>query len=141
MDRKDFLASIGLSAAALALLNCAGCAKSSNPPSADTTGPTSIDFSLDLSTAAHSALTINGGYLISNGVIAARTQSATYIAVQRSCTHESFGLVYQGSANRFYCANHGATFAESGTVTNGPASGALTTYHTQLTGTTLRIYS
>lgn len=141
MDRKDFLASIGLSAATFALINCAGCAKSSNSPSGDTAGPTGIDFTLDLALSANSALTNNGGYLVSNGVIVARTSTGTYVAAQRSCTHESYGLIYQGSVNRFYCANHGATFSETGNVSNGPASRPLTTYHTQLSGTSLRIYS
>ncbi|MBE9601681.1 ubiquinol-cytochrome c reductase iron-sulfur subunit [Pedobacter sp. MC2016-24] len=141
MDRKGFLASIGLSAATFALINCIGCSKSSSSPSSDTSGPTGVDFTLDLSSSANAALASNGGYLVSNGVIIARTVSGTYVAVQRSCTHESYSLIYQGSANRFYCANHGATFSESGTVTNGPASRSLTTYHTQLTGTSLRIYS
>lgn len=141
MDRKDFLASIGLSAATFALINCTGCAKSSNSPSGDTTGPTGIDFTLDLTLSINSALVNNGGYLVTNGVIVARTNAGAYVAVQRSCTHESYGLIYQGSANRFYCANHGATFSENGSVTNGPASRSLTTYRTQLTGTSLRIYS
>jgi len=141
MDRKDFLASIGISAATFALINCAGCSKSSNYPSGDTSGPTGINFTLDLTLSANSALTANGGYLVSNGVIVARNNSGSFVAVQRSCTHESYGLIYQGSANRFYCANHGATFSENGNVTNGPASRSLTTYHTQLTGTSLRIYS
>ncbi|SDJ01795.1 cytochrome b6-f complex iron-sulfur subunit [Pedobacter sp. ok626] len=141
MDRKDFLASIGLSAATFALINCVGCSKNSNSTSGDTSGPTGIDFVLDLTATANASLNNNGGYLSTNGVIIARSMSGTYIAVQRSCTHESYGLIYQGSANRFYCANHGATFSESGTVTNGPASRSLTTYHTQLTGTSLRIYS
>nr|WP_199079634.1 Rieske 2Fe-2S domain-containing protein [Pedobacter sp. ASV19] len=141
MDRKDFLASIGLSAATFTLINCIGCSKSSDSPSGDTSGPTGIDFTLDLSLPANSALTSNGGYLVSNGVIVARTTAGNYVAVQRSCTHESYGLIYQGSASRFYCANHGATFSENGAVTNGPASRPLTTYRTQLTGTSLRIYS
>ncbi|WEK17760.1 MAG: Rieske 2Fe-2S domain-containing protein [Candidatus Pedobacter colombiensis] len=141
MDRKDFLASIGLSATTFALINCIGCSKSSNSPSNGTSGPMNVDFSLDLTAGANAALNNNGGYLTANGVIVARTMSGTYIAVQRSCTHENYGLIYQGSASRFYCANHGATFSESGTVTNGPTSRPLTTYHTQLTGTSLRIYS
>ncbi|MEO7529830.1 MAG: Rieske 2Fe-2S domain-containing protein [Sediminibacterium sp.] len=126
MDRKYFLASTGLSAATFALINCAGCAKSSSSPSTDTSGPTGIDFTPDLSLSANSVLNTSGGYLVSNGVIVARTSSGTYLAVQRSCTHESYSLIYQASANRFYCANHGATFSESGTVTNGPASRTLT---------------
>ncbi|WGQ10554.1 hypothetical protein QG516_02655 [Pedobacter gandavensis] len=54
MDRKDFLASIGLSAATFALINCAGCAKSSNAPSGDTSGPKGIHGAL---TTYHTQLT------------------------------------------------------------------------------------
>lgn len=83
----------------------------------------------------------NGEFLVSNGVIVARTNKGGYIAVQRSCTHESYTLTYQSANSRFYCPNHGATFSENGAVTNGPASRSLSVYNTQLTGTTLKIYS
>ena len=142
MDRKEFLASIGLSAASFAIINCLGCSKSSDSSSSGTVnGPTGIDFTLDLSSSANAALLTNGGYLVSNGVIVARTTAGAYIAVQHSCTHESYGLVYQGNNSQFYCANHGATFSNTGAVTNGPANRALTTYNTTLTGTSLRDYS
>jgi len=142
MDRKEFLASIGLGAASFAVLSCLGCSKSSdNSPSGTTAGPAGVNFTLDLSASANAALLTNGGYLVSNGVIVARATAGAYIAVQQSCTHQSYGLVYQGSNNRFYCNNHGATFSNSGTVTNGPASRALTVYNTTLTGTSLRVYS
>ncbi len=139
MTRKDFLSSVGLSATAFSLLCCEACKKSSD--SADTTGPSSVDFTLDLSASANAALLSNGGSLISNGVIVARTIAGAYIAVQKSCTHQSYTLAYQGSNSRFYCANHGATFSENGTVLTGPASRSLSTYHTTLTGTSLRVYS
>lgn len=142
MDRKEFLASIGLGAASFALVNCLGCSKSSDASSSGgTTGPTGVNFTLDLSSSANAALLNNGGYLVSNGVIVARTTAGAYIAVQQSCTHESYGLVYQGANSRFYCANHGATFSNSGAVTGGPAPRALTVYNTALTGTSLRVYS
>lgn len=141
MDRKDFLNSIGMSTAAFALINCIGCKKTEGSSSSDTTGPTGVNFTLDLSLAANAALLSNGGSLVSNGVIVAKTKTGTYIAVQRSCTHESYTLTYQSSNSRFYCPNHGATFSENGAVTNGPASRSLTVYNTQLTGTTLKIYS
>lgn len=142
MDRKEFLASIGVSAASFAVLSCLGCSKSSDSSSSGTVnGPTGVDFTLDLSSSANAALLSNGGYLVSNGVIVARTTAGAYIAAQHSCTHQSYGLVYQGSNNRFYCNNHGATFSNSGAVTNGPASRALTVYNTTITGTSLRVYS
>lgn len=141
MDRKDFLNSIGISAATFALINCIGCKKNDGSSSSDTTGPTGLNFSLDLSLTANAALLSNGGFLVSNGVIVARTNKGGYIAVQRSCTHESYTLTYQSTNSRFYCPNHGATFSENGAVTNGPASRSLSVYNTQLTGTTLKIYS
>lgn len=140
MDRKDFLNSIGMSAAAFALINCIGCKKNEVDVS-NTTGPTGVNFTLDLSLAANSALLNNGGSLTSNGVIVAKTTAGSYIAVQRSCTHENYTLTYQPSNKRFYCPNHGATFTETGSVTNGPASSSLVVYNTQLTGSSLRIYS
>lgn len=142
MDRKEFFEKMGISAASFAVLACIGCSKSSDSSSSGTVnGPTGVDFTLDLSASANAALLNNGGYLVSNGVIVARTTAGAYISVQHSCTHESYGLVYQGANSRFYCANHGAAFSNTGAVTNGPATRALTTYNTTLTGTSLRVYS
>ena len=141
MDRKDFLTAVGISAASFALINCVGCSKSSNPGSSGTSGPTGIDFTLDLTASANAALLNNGGSLATNGVIVAKTTAGAYIAVQQSCTHESYPLVFQSANQRFYCNNHGATFSQTGAVTGGPASNSLTTYTTVLTGTSLRVHS
>ncbi|MBC7418533.1 MAG: Rieske 2Fe-2S domain-containing protein [Pedobacter sp.] len=141
MDRKDFLNSIGMSAAAFALINCIGCQKTTGLSAEGTTGPSGVDFTLDLNLAANAGLLNNGGSLVSNGVIVAKTTAGNYIAVQRSCTHQSYPLTYQASNSRFYCPNHGATFSESGSVTNGPASSSLVVYHTVQTGSSLRVYS
>ena len=142
MDRKDFLNSVGITTATFALLNCIGCKKNdSSAASAETKGPKGVDFTLDLSVTANAVLVNNGGALVSNGIIVAKTKNGNYIAVQRSCTHESYTLTYQSANSRFYCPNHGATFTEGGVVTNGPASNSLTVYNTTLTGTSLRVYS
>ena len=140
MDRKDFLNSVGMSAAAFAVISCIGCKKSEGKTT-ETIGPSGINFTLDLGLSANASLLKNGGSLISNGVIVAKTTLGSYIAVQRSCTHENYTLTYQAQNNRFYCPNHDATFTEGGKVTNGPASSSLVVYNTQLTGTSLRIYS
>jgi cytochrome b6-f complex iron-sulfur subunit len=141
MDRKEFLASLGISAASFAIMNCAGCAKNSDGPSSGTTGPTTLNFTLDLNASSNAALLNNGGFLISNDVIVVRKSAGNYIALQRSCTHENYSLTYQPSNSRFYCSNHGATFTESGAVSNGPANRSLSVYKTELTGTNLRVYS
>ena len=141
MERREFYSLVGISATAV-ILSCLGCSKSSGSSSGgSTTGPSGIDFMLDLNAAANSVLLKNGGYMVSNGLIVARTTSGAYIAVQQSCTHENYPLTYQATSQRFYCNNHGATFSEKGAVTGGPTSRSLTVYNTQLTGTTLRIYS
>lgn len=140
MDRKEFFSAIGVGAVALSVLSCIGCGKGSdNGPSSN--AATNVDFTLDLSASANSALATNGGYLVSHGVIVARTTSGAYIAVQQSCTHESYPLTYQAGNHQFYCNNHGATFTENGTVTGGPTNRSLTVYNTTVTGTSLRVYS
>ncbi|MBD1393045.1 QcrA and Rieske domain-containing protein [Mucilaginibacter glaciei] len=141
MDRKEFLSAIGVTAASFALINCVGCAKGGEASSVSVNGPTGIDFTLDLTTTANAALLTNGGYLATNGIIVARTTVGAYIAVQQSCTHQSYNLVYQANSQRFYCNNHGATFSEAGAVTASPAPRSLTTYTTVLTGTSLRVHS
>ncbi len=139
MNRNEFLAALGASSAAM-ILTCIGCSKSAGGGAAPAP-PSNVDFTLDLTTSTNSALQTNGGYISINGVIVARTTAGAYIAVQQSCTHESYPLNYQSSSHQFYCNNHGATFKEDGTVINGPASRSLTVYKTQLTGSSLRIYS
>jgi cytochrome b6-f complex iron-sulfur subunit len=136
MDRKEFLSLIGGLGGASFVMACMGCSKGS---SGETVGPSNIDFTVDLSQTP--ALQSAGGYIYSNGVIVARTTSGNFIAVQQTCTHERFNVVYQGSQHRFYCDGHGGTFSESGNVTGGPPPRALKTYNTSLNGNILRIYS
>ena len=140
MDRKEFLFVMGMTAGSLAVISCLGCSKNSgNGPS--TSGPTAVDFTLDLNASSSAELVKNGGYLSANGVLVAHTLAGAYIAVQLSCTHESYPLIYEASAAQFYCNNHGSAFSETGAVINSPARTNLTTYKTTLTGTSLRVYS
>ncbi|HZW70077.1 MAG TPA: Rieske (2Fe-2S) protein, partial [Hanamia sp.] len=83
----------------------------------------------------------NGGFLAQQGVLIARTMTGNYIAVQQSCTHQNYSLVYEGQQRIFFCNNHGSAFSENGTVLNPPASRNLQVYKTTLTGNSLRVYS
>jgi cytochrome b6-f complex iron-sulfur subunit len=140
MDRKDFLSQVGVGAAAFLAPIClggiAGCGKSSknSTPSA----PSNVDFTLDVSSGA---LASNGGYLVSQGILVARTNSGTFIAVSAACTHEGTSVTYNAANNNFVCPNHGAKFSSSGMVTLGPATTNLKSYNTSLTNSTLRIFS
>ena len=133
ISRKDFLSQVGKGAIALAILPACisalhACSKS----------PTNVDFTVDTSTGT---LAVNGGYLVKDGIIVARTNSGTFLAVAAACTHEGTNVEYNASSNNFTCPNHGAQFSSSGSVTRGPASSSLTQYKTTLTGTSLRVYS
>lgn len=140
MDRKEFLQQsfYGLTVlvAGSAMSACLGGCSSES-----TTGPANVDFTLDLTQSANAALLNVGGYVRINGVIVACVGDKQYVAVQQNCTHEGGTLVWQQGSNRFYCGEHGATFARTGSVTNGPAKTALASYKTSLSGTSLRVYS
>ncbi len=143
MDRKEFLAQLGLTSAAIFAGAClGGCSKDDNggggsvPPP-----PAGVNFTLNLSDAANSDLKRLGGFVYQGGIIIARTLADTYIAVSQACTHQGTIVVYEGSNNRFFCNNHGSTFNNLGAVINGPAGAPLTKYNTTLTGTSLRVFS
>jgi cytochrome b6-f complex iron-sulfur subunit len=135
MTRKEFLAQLGTGAAALLLPACLGGCKKNN-----TTTPQNspVDFTIDTSTGA---LSVNGGFLIQNNVIVARTNTGSFIAVSASCTHAGSAVQYSSGSNSFFCPSHGATFSSTGAVTQGPASTNLTSYNTTLTGHSLRVFS
>jgi len=140
MDRKDFLSQVGVGAAAFLAPIClggiGGCGKSSkdSTPSA----PSNVDFTLDVSSGD---LASNGGYLVSQGILVARTNAGAFLAVSAACTHEGTTVNYNAANNNFVCPNHGAKFSSSGMVTLGPATTNLKSYNTSLTNSTLRIYS
>lgn len=137
MDRKEFLSQVGIGVVAVFIPACigglSGCKKTdSGTPSS------SVDFTLDTSTGS---LASNGGFLITQGVLVAKTNSGTFLAVSAACTHEGTFINYFASSNNFICPNHGAHFDSNGNVTQGPASTNLKKYNTALTGNSLRVYS
>ncbi len=135
MDRKDFLSQVGVGAAAILIPACIGglasCKKTSSTPQ-------NVDFTLDVSSGS---LTSDGGFLVSNGVVVARVNSSTFIAVSAACTHEGTTVNYVANSNKFHCPNHGAEYNSTGVVTQGPATQNLKKYNAVLTGTSLHIFS
>jgi cytochrome b6-f complex iron-sulfur subunit len=134
MDRKEFLERMGI---AITIPFCLGAMQSCNQ-SNPIPAPTNVDFTIDVSSGA---LSQNGGYVAKSGLIVARTLSGEFLAVSAACTHEGTSVQYRASQNNFICPSHGATFSSNGKVTNGPAKKSLAVYNTQLTGTTLRVFS
>lgn len=139
MNRKEFLQKVGFGAAIALVPACVGgLATSCSSENPTVTAPKNVNFTIDVSTGALSA---NGGFLVINGIIIARTISGAFIAVSSACTHQGTTINYNSTNNNFVCPNHGAHFDSSGAVTQGPAAVNLTSYHTQLTGNTLNVYS
>lgn len=130
MDRKEFLTSVGIGAAAAACSYCLGACKVND---AGITGPTNVNFTLDLSSAANSTLNNVGGYVYNGGVIVANTPKG-FVAVSAACTHQGSTIYYDVTSNSFFCPAHGSRFATNGSVINGPASSSLSIYKVSLTG-------
>lgn len=138
MTRKDFFAKVGFGAAVVLVPSCiAGLASSCSKDSPAAT-PTNFDFNIDTTTGS---LSKDGGFLVSNGIVIARTSSGTFIAVSASCTHQGTNVEYVSGSNNFKCPNHGAEFSNTGGKISGPGSGDLKQYQTALTGTNLRVFS
>jgi len=75
MNRQQFLEQIGMGIAGTFLITCLGSCSKSNPSSP----VQSVDFTLNLTDTAAAPLLNAGGYIYTNGVIVAKTQSGTYI--------------------------------------------------------------
>jgi cytochrome b6-f complex iron-sulfur subunit len=139
MTRKEFFASVGFGAAAVLIPSCiGGLVTSCSKDDKGSTAPTNVNFTLDISTGT---LAVNGGHLVYQGVLVARTMSGAFIAVSAGCTHQGTTVNYSSAGNNFICPNHGAVFSSNGAVTQGPASTNLAQYNTALTGNSLRVFS
>ncbi len=136
MNRKQFISLLTMGAAtAVVSTSLVSCAKSNN------LAPTNVDFTLDLNNAANSPLKTNGGSIYKDGVIVARTGGGSFLAYSQYCTHQGYTVIYDNQNSVFYCNAHGSVFNLSGSPVQGPAPSSLTKYNTQLTGTSLRVYS
>ena len=148
IERKEFLSLVGLSSASALAAVCMGsCSKSTEntttpgQPTQPTT-PTNVNITLDLTQAANASLATPGGFIYTGAIIVAKTISGSYIAVSKVCTHQGSTIEYQGTNQRFYCPNHGATFSDTGAFIAGPdCLASLKQYKTTLSGNMLTITS
>ena len=135
MDRKEFLAQLGIGGAGIFAAACIQSCSKSNA------APTNVDFQLDLSTTTYASLKTPGSYVIVQGVIVALSTTNTYLAVSAACPHEGVQVQFQSSQNQFICTAHNSVFTSTGARVSGPTPRGLTQYKTSLTGNILRVYS
>ena len=135
MNRKEFLGQIGLGAAFVLTASCLGsCTKENFAP----TG--SVDFTLDLTDSQNSALLQDGGYIVVDNVVVARTTSGDYVAATRICSHEgSRQIIFRN--NEWYCTDHGARFDLNGGGLNRDGSKGLYIYQVERSGDMLRVFN
>ena len=138
MERKEFLkktlAFCGMSMIPVGVFE--SCSKQSFG------GPSNVNFTVDLSNSANTALNNVGGSLIVNGVIIIHTSSSVYHAFSATCTHAGCAVGYVPSSSVIYCPCHGGTYnATTGAVIGGPPPSGLTNYKITQSGTVLTIKS
>ncbi|MDR3679605.1 MAG: Rieske (2Fe-2S) protein [Flavipsychrobacter sp.] len=138
MERKDFLkktfAMCGLAMIPAAVLE--SCSKS------NTTAPSNVNFTIDLSVSANAALLNVGGYLVSNSVIVIHVSSGIYNAFSDICTHEGCSVGYNATSAQISCPCHGGQFSpQTGAVISGPPPSALKQYTVTQSGNVLTIKS
>jgi len=147
MKRKEFFSTLGISAISAGLLFMApavtSCSKDSTiDPIGGTNTGGAVDFTIDLTSPTYAALNTNGGSVVKDNIIIARTSSGAYVALTSICSHQQYNpIAFESANNRFHCPNHGSNFATDGSVINGPALTSLKKYNTQLTGTSLRVFA
>lgn len=141
LSRFEFLKRLGFGGASLfAALCLTQSCKEDDDDNSSAAGPK--DFTLDLNLAAYSRLKTVGQFVVEQEVVVACTGPGTYAAVTVICSHEGRKqIAYQSGSKDFRCSAHGAVFDAQGRVKTGPASSAIRTYQTSLSGSLLRVFS
>lgn len=138
MTRKYFISQVGKSAALLLVPVCITGLNSCKKSNSKNGQPRNIDFTLDVSSGP---LATNGGALVNEGVVVARSTTGVFLAVDAACPHAGTTVNYVSSSNSFHCPNHGSNFDANGNLVTGPAASSLASYQTSLSGSSLRVFS
>jgi len=136
MERKDFLkktfAFCGLALIPAAVIE--SCSKQS--------GTNNVNFTIDLTNPANTALNIVGGYLVTNGVIVIKYTASQFVALSATCTHAACTVGYTASSSEIVCPCHGGTFSPAtGAVLSGPPPSPLAKYTVTQVGSILTVQS
>ncbi len=138
MDRKEFISKLGVGAAFALTSTClGGCLKDSRVID-------EVDIELDLGDPTYSQLLFPGGFVITEGVIVARTFDDEYVAATITCSHEQFNkITFRPEDNEWFCTEHSARFDLNGEGLNPLGSKGLSIFTVEfdVSNNLLRVFS
>jgi Rieske Fe-S protein len=135
INRHEFLRKLGFAGSALAAVYFSGHLQSCTN---DRVSPAPTNLTLDLTSSENAALKNNGGYVIRQGVVIARSNTGAYIAATLTCSHEGKNqITYQ--TDHFYCTAHGAKYDNNGKGLNSEGKKGIAVYVTSLAANILTI--
>ncbi len=143
MERRDFLSGLSATICIACAAGLAACSKGDSGYSGGGGGGGNTRLTVDLS----SQLPNVGSFIISGGVIiirlAATNVPASFSALSSTCTHQGCTVAtFNTSTQKIECnapCGHGSRYNTDGSVSNGPATGALTKYTIAINGSTLTV--
>jgi cytochrome b6-f complex iron-sulfur subunit len=145
MERRSFLAYFGVGWAAscfplvLSACDSTGSSGTTASSAASSTSSSTAPSTIASSAAANtfSVAELDGAGSVGNDkvvVVRDPADKTKLIAVNPTCTHKGCTVKWEAKDKGFACGCHGAKFAASGKVTNGPAEKPLATYSAKIAG-------
>ena len=135
MNRKEFLANLGVGAAFVLSVPCfSGCTK-------DAVGETpEIDFTVSLDDFP--SLNDIGNYIIQNDIVIANNLDGQLIAATVTCSHQNLRQIrYDKRFDNWQCTAHGAQYNQQGEGLNANGANGLEIFNVEKTGNSIRVFS
>lgn len=142
MKRKEFLRTLGASAAFAVTFPCLHGCSSDSEDLEQLPVPTGVDFTIDLNDTEAAPLAENGGFILKNFVVIARNLEGELVAASQICSHQQTEEVrfISEDGGIFRCSTHGSRFAQNGIPLNSITNNPLKIFNTQLNANILRVF-
>lgn len=144
MERRDFVANVGMAMAIICTGGLAACSKGGSDTTSPPPGP---GGNARLTANLDSELQNTGDFKIAGNVIviriAAGNAPASFAALSSTCTHQGCTVsTYNKTSGHIECnapCGHGSRFTTAGAVAQGPATSALSKFTVAVSGNTLTV--
>jgi cytochrome b6-f complex iron-sulfur subunit len=138
MDRRDFLAWVGVGGLATSLpVALAACTPKTNSSGADAPAGSGASVSGEVvGTVADldaKGMVLNENAAIGPALVIRQPGSTdTLIAVNPTCPHSGCKVDWQSDQSKYVCPCHGSQFNADGSIAQGPATNPLSTYSAKI---------